>query len=230
MSSAHRYLEVLDRVAEAHANAKSAKSAKSGPRTKAEAAQNSQNAQNSHAQVPASKREACDQSDKRSPPGLPEAELRTPFGRFNRFCRTLSALEARCPDLVPDAHWQAAVEDGRRFLARWGEQAEALGWTAKDLFGLHTPPEKPHPSYSRLSRYDETGLIWLLQERPVVALTETTAAIQNPTGAITIYRRHNRPALGPVGDSLDDLKPPFGGECPSAQEKYGPQIEDQTVQ
>jgi hypothetical protein len=43
--------------------------------------------------------------------------------------------------------------------------------------------------------------------------------------AITIYRRHNRPALGPVGDSLDDLKPPFGGW----QEKYGPQIEDQTV-
>jgi hypothetical protein len=40
-----------------------------------------------------------------------------------------------------------------------------------------------------------------------VALTEATAAIQNPTGAITIYRRHNKPARGPVGDSLDNLKP-----------------------
>jgi hypothetical protein len=77
-------------------------------------------------------------------------------------------------------------------------------WTARDLFGLQTPPAKPHPSYSRLSRYDETGLIWLLQGRLVVALTETTAAIQNPTGAITTYRRHNKPALGPPGDSLDD--------------------------
>ena len=125
--------------------------------------------------------------------------------------RVLAALESRCPDLVPVDRWQAAVEDGRRFLARWGEQAEALGWTARDLFGLHTPPAKPHPSYSRLSRYDETGLIWLLQGRPVVALTEATAAIENPAGTITTYRRHNKPALGPVGDSLDDFEPPFGG-------------------
>jgi hypothetical protein len=51
------------------------------------------------------------------------------------------------------------------------------------LFGLHTPPERPHPSYRRLSRYDETGLVWLLQGRPVVALTEATAAIQGSTGA-----------------------------------------------
>ena len=90
------------------------------------------------------------------------------------------------------------------------EQAEALGWTAKHLFGLHKPPNRPHPSYSRLSRYDETGLIWLLGGREVVALTEATAAIQSSTGAITTYRRHNKPALGPVGDSLDDLEPPGG--------------------
>ena len=25
--------------------------------------------------------------------------------------------------------WEAAVEDGRRFLAQWGTQADALGWT-----------------------------------------------------------------------------------------------------
>jgi hypothetical protein len=118
----------------------------------------------------------------------------------------MAALEANCPDLVPVDRWQLAVEDGRRFLARWSAHAEAFGWTAHDLFGLQAPPAKRHPSYSRLSRYDETGLIWLLQGRPVVALTETTAAIQNPSGAITTYRRHNKPALGPPGDSLDDLQ------------------------
>jgi hypothetical protein len=40
----------------------------------------------------------------------------------------------------------------------------------------------------------------------VVALTEATAAIQGPTGAVTVYRRFNKPALGPLGDSLDDLR------------------------
>jgi hypothetical protein len=117
----------------------------------------------------------------------------------------LAALEAHCPDYVPADRWQQAVEDGRRFLAKWGKQAQQLGWTAGDLFSLHEPPAKPHPSYSRLSRYDETGLIWLLQGRSVVALTEATAAIENPTGAVTVYRK-NKPALGPVGDCLDDFR------------------------
>ena len=60
-----------------------------------------------------------------------QSDKSPPFGRLNRFCRTFSALETRCPELVPVDRWQAAVEDGRRFLARWGEQAEALGWTAR---------------------------------------------------------------------------------------------------
>ena len=79
--------------------------------------------------------------------------------------------------------------------------------TAPDLFGLHTPPAKPHPSYSRLSRYDCTGLCWLLQGKAVIALTADTATIKNLiSGNVTVFRKSNRPALGPVGDSLDDLK------------------------
>jgi hypothetical protein len=117
----------------------------------------------------------------------------------------MAELCERCPDHIEASRWQLALEDGRRFLIRWGEQAAALGWTSRDLFGLAPVPEKPAPNYRRLSRYDETGLIWLLGGRPVVALTDTTAAIKNATGAVTVYRRHNKPALGPVGDSLDDL-------------------------
>src|SRR5262245_64909457 len=94
----------LYRVAEAHANAKSAKSAKSGPRTNPEAAQNSQNAQNSHAQGPANKR----------------GSEQNPYGS------TIAALEARCPDLVPVKCWEQVVKDGRRFLARWGGEADEL--------------------------------------------------------------------------------------------------------
>jgi hypothetical protein len=40
----------------------------------------------------------------------------------------------------------------------------------------------------------------------VVALTEATATIKSKTGNITIYRRFNKPVLGPLGDSSDDLK------------------------
>jgi hypothetical protein len=67
-------------------------------------------------------------------------------------------------------------------------------------------PAYVKPSFNRLARYDETGLIWLLAGREVVALTDATAAIKNTIGNITIYRRHNKPALGPLGDSLDDFQ------------------------
>jgi hypothetical protein len=40
----------------------------------------------------------------------------------------------------------------------------------------------------------------------VLVLTESTATIESPIGTVTVYRRYNKPALGPVGDSLDDLK------------------------
>jgi len=125
---------------------------------------------------------------------------------FGGLGRTYAALAARSPEHVSADRWQQAVQDGRRFLAKWGEQAAALGWRPRDLFGLQKSPDPLHPSYRRLSRYDETGLIWLLQGRPVVALTDATAAIENPTGAITVYRRYDKPALGPVGDSLDDFQ------------------------
>jgi hypothetical protein len=68
----------------------------------------------------------------------------------------------------------------------------ALKWTELDLFGLHRVPKNPTPSYRRLSRYDETGLVWLLWGRPVVALTEATAAIEHKTGVITIYRKNQK--------------------------------------
>jgi hypothetical protein len=123
-----------------------------------------------------------------------------------RFRRTYAHLQLKPPDYIPEDRWQQCIEDGRAFLHQWGEAAQRLGWTSADLFGLHTPPAKPHPSYSRLSRYDATGLIWLLQGREVLALTEATATIKNPiSGSITTYRRYNKPALGPLGDSLLDI-------------------------
>jgi hypothetical protein len=97
------------------------------------------------------------------------------------------------------------VTDAQRFLADWGGQSAALGWTVDELFGLHPAPARPAPTYCRLSRYDTTGLIWLLQGRAVVALTDTTATIRTSSGGTVTYRKQHKPALGPLGDSLDDM-------------------------
>jgi hypothetical protein len=122
-----------------------------------------------------------------------------------RYRKVFAFLQLKPPDLVPIERWQQCIRDAGRFLARWGLEAERLGWSSADLFGLAAVPEKPRPSYSRLSRYDQTGLCWLLEGRAVVALTADTASIRHPTGSVTVYRKHNKPALGPLGDSLDDL-------------------------
>ena len=37
------------------------------------------------------------------------------------------------------------------------------------------------------------------------ALSDATAAIEQPAGAVTMYRKHVKPPLGPLGDSLDDI-------------------------
>ena len=81
------------------------------------------------------------------------------------------------------------------------------GLPARPLFGWPDVPDRPGPKYQRLSRYDQTGLVWLLRGRPVIALTQTAATILAPSGASLMYRRHNKPALGPLGDSLDDFAP-----------------------
>jgi hypothetical protein len=67
-------------------------------------------------------------------------------------------------------------------------------WTAREPFGLHPVPERPAPTFRRLSRYDSTGLIWLLQGPPVIALTETEAAIQG-AGGVVVYRTERKDIL-----------------------------------
>jgi hypothetical protein len=101
----------------------------------------------------------------------------------------LAALEACCPRCVDPARWQVAVEDGRRFIGRWADQAAALGWTARDLFGLIDVPDAPHPCFDRLSRYDAMGLCWLLQGSVVTALSGSIAVIRSPSGAMLKYSR-----------------------------------------
>jgi hypothetical protein len=106
-----------------------------------------------------------------------------------RLFRALQQLERRCPGYIDPADWERAVEDARKFLSKWGVQAEALGWTSDDLFELAPVPDDIPGGYRRLSRYELTGLIWLLRGRPVVAVTATTVAIQHMNASITVYRK-----------------------------------------
>jgi hypothetical protein len=135
------------------------------------------------------------------------AKSGTALGTSGPYRDVLLALCSKRPELVEPVHWQQATRDAENFLPLWSDRAHALGWTARELFGLHSVPERPAANYQRLARYDETGLLWLLRGRPVVVLTETTAAIQGATAVLT-YRKHNKPALRPIGDSLDDFERP----------------------
>src|SRR5215210_7273277 len=102
--------------------------------------------------------------------------------------KAMVAIEAACPNGVPVERWQRAVSDACTFLARWGVDAERLGWTADDLFGLH--PTAP------LSRMDHIGLVWLMNGQNVVRLTAAEARLERGNA---YYRRgavlpHSKPA------------------------------------
>jgi hypothetical protein len=102
------------------------------------------------------------------------------------YSEALDQLRAECPAYVEDCRWRQCIADAETFIAVHGRHAEPLGWTSGDFFG---PPANPHPSYSRLSRPDHTGLAWVLEGRRVAALSSTVAAIEMPSGGILKYRK-----------------------------------------
>jgi hypothetical protein len=124
-----------------------------------------------------------------------------------RYRRTFAHLQLRPPGYIPEDCWRQAIADGGAFVRQWGEQAESLGWDSKRLFGLIEVPDRPHPSFNRLSRYDRLGLCWALQGRDVIALTAEGATIRTATGSTLTFYRHGRPALGPLADTLLDIDP-----------------------
>jgi hypothetical protein len=116
-----------------------------------------------------------------------------------RYKRTFAHLELRRPAYIEETRWRQCITDGRAFLRQWGETAQRLNWSSRDLFGLIPVPSDAKPSFSRLSRYDQLGLCWTLEGRgKVVALTAEAAVIHTSTDATLTYYRHGRPAYGPV--------------------------------
>lgn len=90
------------------------------------------------------------------------------------------------------------LQDSRKILAHWDTNAHTRGWMA-----LRPARNQPATHCRQFGRYDVTGSIWLLRGRPVIALTETAAAIHGDIGVL-VHRKLNKPALGPVGNGPDD--------------------------
>ncbi len=86
-----------------------------------------------------------------------------------------------------EGDWHTLQEDALTFLRGWADQAHRLGWTALDLFGAHLT--KP------TARLDCAGLVLLLQGRPVVAITDDSAAIRTTSGASLTFRRRAAPPV-----------------------------------
>ncbi len=134
--------------------------------------------------IPQAFKLTADKADERSqparvvllhcPPGVPEAWVQG----------AADLLAMACPASCPAARWEALREDAYHFLRDHAGRAHELGWTALDLFGVH--PEKPWV------RFDCMGLVALLDGSRVMALSETEAVIEKPSGARVTFRRRGQ--------------------------------------
>ena len=124
-----------------------------------------------------------DKTDRRCPAGGHAVLVQVPAGGvpadWVQGVANLLAMPSH-PDW-PEPEWKTLQRDALVFLREWACQAHSLGWDSLDLFGIHTAA--PH------ARLDGIGLVPLLGGRPVVAITEGSAAISAISGGTLAYHR-----------------------------------------
>ena len=97
----------------------------------------------------------------------------------------LAELERRsCPDWLPPDRWNSVLADAENFLTRWGAAAHSLGWTALDLFGVH--------SLAPGARVGWWGLLLLIRGGEVVVLTDSAATIRHLSNAVLTFKREHQ--------------------------------------
>ena len=122
------------------------------------------------------------------PPGGRAVLLQVPDGVPAEWVQGVADLLAMPPHPDwPPAAWEVLREDALTFLKDWAAQAHAFGWDPLNLFAVHG--EAP------IARPDGMGLVPLLGGRPVVAITEASAAIAAVSGGTLTY--HKRTAWPP---------------------------------
>jgi hypothetical protein len=78
------------------------------------------------------------------------------------------------------AGWRAVVTSATALLKDWGEQAEAAGWSALDLFGVH-------PRVGA-TRHDCAGLVLCLEDKQITEMTAAGAKLLCKSGATLTFR------------------------------------------
>jgi hypothetical protein len=106
-------------------------------------------------------------------------------------------LAERLAGIEPDT-WRQLIDDGGRFLDRWGSEADQLGWSAVDVFGVRSA--EPHGGY------DIVGLALLIRGGDVVAIGPSRATIRTSTGMLLTYLRRTQPGAVPIWDLIEPTK------------------------
>ena len=81
-----------------------------------------------------------------------------------------------CPVSVEPNRWLQLQGDANRFIAAWGRQAAALGWSALDVFGCH--PASPS------GRYDCMGVVWMIGSSEIRAMSTELVIYRKSSGSL----------------------------------------------
>jgi hypothetical protein len=119
---------------------------------------------------------------------------------------TMSGMS--CPSGIPPTRWAAVITDSQRFTRTFASRAAALGWTARDLWGVH-----PVAPWHRL---DCLGALWLLGGSDILALTAKDIVIRGGFAPLRCPKRHPHPAESVISAwELGDGDTVAAGEGPN---------------
>ncbi len=96
-------------------------------------------------------------------------------------------LNAPAPRGVLARDWLATLDAAGHFIDKWAAQAQGLGWSASDLFGLD--PGAP------LARLDRRGVAFGLAGHQVLAITEREIITERDGKRMRLFKPNNP---GPV--------------------------------